>query len=343
MYSLGIESTAHTFGIGIVDNTGAILADQRDIFIPPVGWGIKPMDAAQHHEKVKQQLLDKALKEAKLSLDQIDVVSFSQGAGLPPCLKVGKEFSTSLGKPLVPVCHQVGHLEIAKLLTDSKKQVKPASSLKRDPVFLYVSGGNTQILSLASGRYRVFGETQDVGIGNALDKFAREVGLQFPGGPKIEALAKEGSYVELPYVVKGMDLSFSGILTAALQKRKKHSLEDLAFSLQETIFAMLAEVTERALAHTGKSEVVITGGVAANQRLCQMLEIMCSERGAVFRACPLKYSGDNGVMIAWNGLQIHQSGSTSDDASKKQVSPASSVLDIHPRLRTDDVDVSWVS
>ena len=248
---------------------------------------------------------------------------FPRELASPPCLSVGFEFSKDLSskykKPLVPVCHQVAHLEIAKLLSKAS-----------DPIFLYVSGGNTQIVSYNSGRYRVFGETQDIGIGNALDKFARQTGLEFPGGPQIERLALKGKYTELPYVVKGMDLSFSGILTAALNKYKKRErLEDLCFSLQETLFAMLAEVTERALAHTGKKEAVLTGGVAANKRLCEMLEIMCHERDADFFACPLQYAGDNGVMIAWNGLQVYKSG--------KIPSP-----EINPHLRTDDVEVSWI-
>lgn len=316
--ALGVESTAHTFGIGIVDEKGKILADSRSSYKPPKGWGIKPVDAASHHEEAKEKILADALKQASLSLNDIDIVSYAQGAGLPPCLKVGMQFAKALGKPLVPVCHQVAHLEIAKLLAKAS-----------DPVYVYVSGGNTQIISLASGRYRVFGETMDIGIGNALDKFARAAGLQFPGGPKIEALAKKGSYLELPYVVKGMDLSFSGILTAALNICKKASLEDVCFSLQETFFSMLTEVTERALAHTGKEEALLTGGVAANKRLCEMLEIMCNERGAVFKACPMEYCSDNGVMIAWNGLQV----CGTVKIPKK--------LDINPRLRTDDVDVAW--
>lgn len=320
MICLGIESTAHTFGVGIVDGHGKILADERDTFLPPAGQGLKPIDVAAHHVEVRDRLLEAALARASLNMKDIALVAYSQGAGLPPCLRTGHELARSLGRPVIPVCHQVAHLEIARLF-----------SRARDPVFLYVSGGNTQIISAAAGRYRVFGETQDVGIGNALDKFGRAVGMQFPCGPKIEVHAASGSYVELPYVVKGMDLSFSGILTAALQKHKKGAaLADLCFSLQETMFAMLTEVTERALAHTGKAEAVLTGGVAANQRLCKMLEVMCVDRGARFAACPLKYAGDNGAMIAWTGLLMHRS---------RARAPAGDIL---PRLRTDDVDISWL-
>jgi glycoprotease/Kae1 family metallohydrolase len=303
-----------------VNEKGKILSDARSVYKPPEGWGIKPQEAASHHKKARFDVLNEALRKAGMKLEDVDIISFSQGAGLPPCLRVGKEFAVELAgeKDLVPVCHQVAHLEIARLLTRAK-----------DPVFLYVSGGNTQVISFNSGRYRVFGETQDMGIGNALDKFARETGLGFPGGPRIESLAGKGKYVELPYVVKGMDLSFSGILTSALEKyRKGEKLENLCFSLQETLFSMLAEVTERALAHTGKSEVVLTGGVAANRRLTRMLTVMARERGARYYSCPLKYTGDNGVMIAWAGIL----------ARNMKIRDT----DIKPRLRTDDVEVGWL-
>ena len=210
-------------------------------------------------------------------------------------------------------------MEIGKLCTGVK-----------DPVTLYVSGANTQVLAFAEGRYRCFGETMDVGIGNALDKFGREAGMEFPAGPKIEKLAEKGRYAELPYVVKGMDLSFSGIITESLARfRKGESLENLCFSLQETLFSMLTEVTERAMAHTGKSELLLTGGVAANSRLQEMLGIMCRERGAQFHAVPREFAGDCGANIAWLGILYKKSG--------MKTKPG-----ILPRQRTDEVDVKWL-
>jgi N6-L-threonylcarbamoyladenine synthase/protein kinase Bud32 len=217
------------------------------------------------------------------------------------------------------VNHCVAHIEIGKLMTGLA-----------DPVTLYVSGGNTQVIAFTEGRYRIFGETLDSGIGNVLDQFGRTAGLAHPGGPKIEQLAKGGKYVPLPYVVKGMDLSFGGILSEAT--RKLHAgakLEDLCYSLQETSFAMLTEVVERAVAHTGKSEVLLTGGVAANKRLQEMLQIMCKERGARFAVVPAEFSGDNGLMIAWTGLLAHNAG--------QRQAIAETV--IRPRWRTDEVDV----
>jgi N6-L-threonylcarbamoyladenine synthase len=203
-----------------------------------------------------------------------------------------------------------------------------------DPVGLYVSGGNTQVLALEGGRYRVFGETLDIGIGNAIDTFARELGIGFPGGPKIEKLALRGErYIELPYAVKGMDLSFSGILTEAVRKYRtgKYRVEDLAYSFQETAFSALVEVTERAVAHTGKDEVVLVGGVAANNRLREMLEVMTEDRGIDFFVPPYDLCRDNGAMIAYTGLRMYLGGvrfSLNDTVVKQ-------------KFRTDEVDVVW--
>jgi glycoprotease/Kae1 family metallohydrolase len=227
-----------------------------------------------------------------------------------------KELSIKNKKPLVPVCHQIAHLEIGLLKTEAK-----------DPVFVYLSGGNTQIIAFVEDVYRIFGETEDISIGNCFDVVAREMGLPMPGGPEIEKLAGKGKYVELPYVVKGMDVSYSGIATAAINLLKKGvAKEDIAYSLQETCFAMLTEVTERALAHTGKKEVLLVGGVAANKRLQEMIKKMCGSRGAKAFVVPTEYSGDNGVMIAWTGLL----------AFKKRWKPGFIDL-IKPKWRIDEI------
>lgn len=321
---LGIESTAHTFGVGIVTESGRILASEKDVYKPPLGFGIIPEEAARHHKQLKEKLFEAALEKAGISADKIGVVVYACGAGLPPCLRVGADFATELsrklGKPLVQVCHQIGHIEIGRLATEAK-----------DPIIVYLSGGNTQIIGYNEGRYRIFGETEDIPIGNALDVLAREMGLPMPGGPEIERLAADGNYVKLPYVVKGMDLSFSGILTFASNKLKTGiSKKDLAFSMQETCFAMLTEVAERALAHTNKKEVLLVGGVALNKRLQEMLRAMCEDRGAKFFAVPALYGMDNGAMIAWAGLLAYKSGWKPNFTDK-----------IRPKWRTDEVEVKW--
>ena len=295
MISLGVESTAHTFGIGIINDKGEVLANAKDMYKTEKG-GILPTEAKEHHLRLKNEILKKALKEAKLRIEDMDIISFSQGPGLPPCLVVGKNFAKELAlkhkKPLIGVNHLIAHLEIGKVLTKTK-----------DPVFILATGANTQIIAFEGGKYRVFGECLSIAVGNALDKFGRNIGLGFPAGPKIEELAKKGKYVELPYVVKGMDVEFSGIVTHAANLYKKGAKkEDLCFSIQETIFSMLTEVAERAMAHTGKKELLLIGGVAANKRLIEMLTIMCNERKAKFYVVPVEYSGDQGVMIAWQGV-----------------------------------------
>jgi universal protein Kae1 len=327
MICLGIESTAHTFGVGLCDDRGRILANSRDTYKPKKGWGIVPMDARHHHEEVAEKVLNNAPKKAGKTLDDIDIIAFSQGPGLPPCLYAGMNFSVGLAKkmkkPLIGVNHCVAHIEIGRLTTRLK-----------DPVTLYVSGANTQIIAHTAGRYRIFGETQDIGIGNALDKFGREAGLEFPYGPKIEEKARKGRWTGMPYVVKGMDLSFSGIITEATMKLKRgERLEDVCFSLQESMFAMVTEVIERALAHTGKEEVLLTGGVAANRRLAAMVETMCRERGAKSAVVPLEYSGDNGAMIAWAGMLAHKAGQAPLNLQRAEVLP---------RWRTDEADTPWI-
>ncbi|RME54995.1 N(6)-L-threonylcarbamoyladenine synthase Kae1 [Candidatus Woesearchaeota archaeon] len=322
---LGIESTAHTLGVGIVKGK-KILANERSMYQTEEG-GMIPSEVAEHHRKVKYDVLDKALATAKLSIEDIDVISFSQGPGLAPSLAAGMEFAKELAikhkKPLVGVNHICAHLEIGRMITKAK-----------DPVFVFVSGANTQIIAHEGGKYRIFGETLDIGLGNALDKFGRIVGLGFPAGPKIEELAKHGKLVELPYAVKGMDVAFSGIITKAESLYKKGTkVEDLCFSLQETCFAMLTEVTERAMAHCQKHEAILIGGVAANKRFCQMLDDMCKSRDSKFSPVPLQYCGDQGAMIAWQGLLVY--------TSCKNL-PSIEDIDFNPKWRVDEVDTPWI-
>ena len=319
-----------TFAVGIIDDKRNILADQRSMYTSEKG-GIIPSDAANSHRKVKEEILQKALEEAKLKIEEIDIISFSEGPGLPPSLVVGKDFAKELAlkynKPLVGVNHLCAHLEEGKFFSPAK-----------DPVFVFVSGANTQIIAHEGKKYRIFGEALSVGLGNALDKFGRAVGLGFPAGPKIEQLAKKGKYVEIPYIVKGMDVEFSGIVTHCINLyRKGTSVEDLCYSLQETGFAMLIEVTERALAHTEKKEALLIGGVAANQRFVEMLSIMCKERAAKAFACPLKYSGDNGVQIAIAGLLQYKS-NCNVFKTKKEIEK----IDINPYWRIDEVETPWI-
>jgi len=321
---LGIESTAHTFGVGVVKN-GKILANAKHTYTTEKG-GIIPMDAAKHHEQKKNEIYETALKEAGIAEKDIDALAFSEGPGLPPCLLVGmkfaKEIAQKLKLPIVPVNHCVAHLEIGRV-TGAK-----------NPVMLYASGANTQIIAYAAGKYRIFGETLDIGVGNFIDNFARYAGAGFPGGPKIQEMAEKGKIlVDLPYTVKGMDVAFSGMLTNLKQKieSQKYDINDLAYSLQEIAFAMLIETSERALAHTGKSELLLGGGVGCNSRLQEIARIMCKERRAKFFVPERGLLVDNAAMIAFLGEIMFKKG-IKIDAEK---------ADIKPRQRTDEVDVKW--
>ncbi|MBC7108640.1 MAG: bifunctional N(6)-L-threonylcarbamoyladenine synthase/serine/threonine protein kinase [Methanomassiliicoccales archaeon] len=327
MIAIGLEGTAHTLGVGIVDDKGNILANEIKMYKPEKG-GIHPREAANHHAENAAAVIRKSLEVAGVSPKDIDLVCFSQGPGLGPCLRTvataARSLSLSLSVPIIGVNHCIAHLEIGIIKTQAK-----------DPVLLYASGGNTQVIAFANGRYRVFGETLDIGIGNMLDKLGREIGLGYYAGPKIEALAKEGKkLLELPYSVKGMDMAFSGILTAALNLHANGaSVEDICFSVQETCFAMLTEVTERAMAHVEKNEVLLGGGVVQNKRLQAMVAKMAEERGASMFVPEGRLCVDNGAMIAWTGLLMYKSGIRMDIKDTQ----------VRQRFRTDEVEVTWRS
>jgi len=333
---VGIECTAHTLGVACVSN-GKILSNIRDMYTTETG-GIIPIESAKHHEKVAEEIWERALKESGVSEKKIIAIALSNAPGLAPCLLAGMKFAKSkaekLKVPIVPVNHCIAHLEIGRSIG------------AKDPVLLYASGANTQIIAYAGKKYRVFGETLDTGIGNFIDKIGRTFGMGFPGGPKIEKEAlkikdreKEERYVLLPYSIKGMDVSFSGMQTkiqqlylkAKTDEEKQKAIKDLSFSLQETSFAMLVEATERALAHTGKDELVLGGGVACNSRLQEMCKIMCKERGAKYFCPERSLLVDNAAMIAYTGEIMFNAG-TEDNVEE---------IDIKPRERTDDVNVTW--
>ncbi len=323
---LGIESTADNLGVGIAASDGAILANEISTHVPEEG-GIHPREAARHHSEQMGNVISRALTVADVHSRDVDLIAFSQGPGLGPCLRTGataaRALAAYLGVPLVGVNHCVAHIEIGRLATGSK-----------DPLTLYVSGGNTIVTGFEAGRYRVFGETLDIAIGNCLDTFAREAGLPYPGGPAVEKLALTGKrLIRLPYVVKGMDLSFSGLLTAVVQELHagRSGLEDLCFSLQEVAYSMLGEVTERALAHTKKQELLLTGGVAANRRLRSIINSIAEEHGASPHFVPIGYATDNGAMIAWTGVIAYRSG----------VRTPIETSYIDSRWRLDEVEARW--
>ena len=329
---LGIESTAHTFSIGWVNGLG-VPGKSVSAFVRPVEGGIHPREAADHHAEHAGRIL-RELLDNEVDVSEIKAIAYSQGPGLGPCLRIGasvaRSLATQMDVPLVGVNHCVAHIEVGRERCECD-----------DPVLLYASGGNTQVIARLDGRYRVLGETLDIGIGNMLDKFAREQGIAFPGGPKIERLALEWlsenpnpslEGLELPYAVQGMDLAFSGILNAALKLVEKGvPLPAVCWSLQEHTFAACVEVAERAMAHAGKSELLLGGGVACNERLRNMCEVMSLSRGATSHVPEKFLCIDNGSMIATLGrLQLLWGSPTTLDHSG-----------VRQDLRTDETPILW--
>ncbi|KAJ8903613.1 hypothetical protein NDN08_004717 [Rhodosorus marinus] len=329
IFALGIEGSANKIGVGIVSEEGEILANVRKTYVSPPGHGFLPKETAKHHQEEIVSLVRAALDESNLDPQDITCIAYTKGPGMGAPLRTGavaaRTMSLLWSKPLIGVNHCVGHIEMGRLVTKAS-----------NPVVLYVSGGNTQVISYSQGRYRIFGETIDIAVGNCIDRFARLVGLSNDPAPgyNVEQEAKNGSkLIDLPYVVKGMDVSFSGLLSFVETEVKsgEHRVEDLCFSLQETIFAMLTEITERAMAHCGQKDVLVVGGVGCNERLQNMMEKMVKQRGGRAFCTDERFCIDNGAMIAWTGLIQYLNG----DRLEFQDSTCTQ------RYRTDEVLVRW--
>lgn len=298
MKVMGIESSAHTFGVGIVDK-GEVLSNEKSMYNISLS-GMIPSNVADFHTEHSNDVISKALDSANLSMEDLDGVCYTKGPGMGPCLQIGqlcaKTIAMELNIPIAPINHSVAHIEIAKHYARQK-----------DPIALYVSGGNSQILKLQKtpqNHYYVIGETFDIGVGNMLDNFARSAKLDPAWGSTVSKMAKGGNYIELPYVVKGMDFSFTGLLTKTTSLINKERISDLSFSIQETAFAMLCEATERAMLLTNSKELCVCGGVAQSERLKEMLEKVAEEHNAKFGYAPNPLNADNGAMIAFVGERM---------------------------------------
>jgi len=327
MFCLGIESTAHTYGVSVVSFDGKILSNEKSIYQPPPGKGIHPRESAQHHSTAAPKVISEAIRKANIKLKDLAAVAFSQGPGLGPCLRTGattaRALASYLNIPLIPVHHAIGHIELAILTTGAK-----------DPLVVLVSGGHTCLTAFIAGKWRIFGETEDITLGNLLDTYGRYVGFPSPAGPLVEVDAEKGkTFIDLPLTVKGNNVSYSGLLTAALNRFKegKYRREDLSFSLQEVAFTALTETAERVLAFLEKDELLLAGGVAANRRLQSMLKVVAEEHKAKFYVVPKEFSGDCGAQIAWVGVLAFRCGVKVD--VKKSF--------VKPRWRLDDVPIPW--
>lgn len=333
--SIGFEGSANKIGVGIVRD-GVVLSNPRKTFITPPGEGFKPSDTAKHHNSVILDLIEQAIKEAGIKHSEIDIVSYTKGPGMGAPLVataiIARTIAQIWQKPLIPVNHCIAHIEMGRLITGAE-----------NPTILYVSGGNTQVIAFSRGKYRIFGETIDIAIGNFLDRIARLMKLSNDPSPgyNIEQLAKKGErLIDLPYQIKGMDVTLSGILTfieRSVDKwfnKENYTPADLCMSIQETMFAMLVETVERAMALTNSKEVLLVGGVGCNERLQEMMDLMAKERGAKLCATDERYCIDNGAMIAHTGSLMYESGFKSNMNNWKEFA-------ITQRFRTDEVDVTW--
>lgn len=375
--SLGLEGSANKLGIGIIQHTPHptsktaaptihVLANLRHTYVSPPGQGFLPKDTALHHRRWVVRLVKRALLQSSLSPADIDCISYTKGPGMGAPLQsvalAARTLALLWEKPLIGVNHCVGHIEMGRSITGA-----------HNPTILYVSGGNTQVLAWSAPHYHIFGETLDIAIGNTLDRFARTLAISNDPAPgyNVEQLAKQGSrLVDLPYAVKGMDCSFSGILAAVdllagqladcptrdekqpvlvdKETGEEITRADLCFSLQETLFAMLVEITERAMSHAGSDSVLIVGGVGCNVRLQEMMGQMARDRGGGVYATDERFCIDNGIMIAHAGLlswrtaakglsktgSKHGRGRGREDwgLDKSQTTQ---------RFRTDEVFVTW--
>lgn len=297
MVILGIDTSCDDTGIGIVKD-GQVIANSvaSQTALHARYGGVMPEQASREHLEVIDSVLENALAQAGLNLADIDAVAATYGPGLVGALLVGLSYGKTLAwgleKPFIPVHHLEGH--IASSAT---------SNLKPPFLCLIASGGHTSLFDVkAWGDYQELGRSRDDAAGEAFDKVARLLGLDFPGGPALSQAAKHGhdAAYTFPIALKdqdGFDFSFSGLKTAVarlLQTQPQANKYDVAASFEKTVIESLVNVTHRAIYATGYTDLVVAGGVAANTRLRQRF----LELGVNIHFPPLHLATDNGAMIA---------------------------------------------
>ena len=304
IYTLGIESSCDETSVSVVKNGREVLSNviNSQIQIHEKFGGVVPEIASRNHTEAISSVTKKALEEAGVTFDNIDGICVTQGPGLVGALLVGvayaKALSYALDKPLVPVNHIEGHIA-ANYIT--YKDLKPPF------LCLLISGGNTLLVRIKDFCcFEIIGKTRDDAIGEAYDKVARVIGLEYPGGPKIDTLAKEGEpSIELPKThFENLDFSFSGIKTAVLNLNHKDpniNKADLCASFEKATTEVLIENTLKAVELTGLKKVVLAGGVSANSYIRKEFENMGKENSLQVYFPELKLCTDNAAMIAAAG------------------------------------------
>jgi N6-L-threonylcarbamoyladenine synthase len=316
MRILAIESSCDESAVAVLDRHEGLLAHElfSQIDLHRVFGGVVPELASRDHVRRLLPLLKSALSDAETSPAQIDGVAFTAGPGLIGALLTGAAFARSLayawGKPAIGVHHLEGHL-LAPLL---EPEPPPFPH-----VALLVSGGHTMLIEVqAIGRYNLLGETRDDAAGEAFDKAAKLLGLPYPGGPELAALAGNGhaSALRLPRPMldrPGLEFSFSGLKTAVLHAVREQPLTDqrradIAFAAQEAIVDTLIAKAMRALEETGLDALVVSGGVSANRTLRERMSAAVAKWGARVYYPRIAFCTDNAAMIAVAGLARLEAG-----------------------------------
>ncbi|MGP6379734.1 tRNA (adenosine(37)-N6)-threonylcarbamoyltransferase complex transferase subunit TsaD [Yersinia bercovieri] len=320
MRVLGIETSCDETGIAVYDDETGLLANQlySQVKLHADYGGVVPELASRDHVRKTVPLIQAALKEANLSAKEIDGVAYTAGPGLVGALLVGATIGRALafawGVPAVPVHHMEGHL-LAPMLEDNAPEFPF--------VALLVSGGHTQLISVTGiGEYLLLGESVDDAAGEAFDKTAKLLGLDYPGGPMLSRMAQQGAAGRFTFPRPmtdrpGLDFSFSGLKTFAANTIRANGTDDqtradIARAFEDAVVDTLAIKSKRALDQTGFKRLVIAGGVSANRTLRSKLAEMMKKRGGeVFYARP-EFCTDNGAMIAYAGLIRLKSGASSE-------------------------------
>ena len=313
---MGIESSCDETSISIVKNGREVLSNVIDtqISIHEKYGGVVPEIASRNHVEAISNVMKKSLKDANVNLKQIDAIACTYGPGLVGALLVGVSYAKALSyatnKPLVPVNHIAGHIS-ANYITHKK--------LKPPFLCVMMSGGNTQIINVKDyTEFEVLGRTKDDAIGEAFDKVARVIGLGYPGGPKVDKLAKEGEpNINLPKThMKNLDFSFSGIKTAVINLHHKEpeiNKANLAASFEKAVSEMLITNVEKAVNQTSINKIVLAGGVSANSYIRNEFDKLANKNKNLQIYYPeLKLCTDNGAMIASAGYYEFIKGTRAD-------------------------------
>ncbi len=336
MKVLGIETSCDETGIAIYDTDNGKIWQRlySQIEKHREYGGVVPELASRDHVAKAAPMLHELLEEVG-GIENIDAVSYTRGPGLIGALMVGanlaKGFAWAADKPLLGVHHMEGHL-LAPMLSDKSPELPF--------VALLVSGGHTLLVEVKKlGCYRILGETLDDAVGEAFDKTAKLLGLPYPGGPELAALADQvnQSPFKLPRPMinrPGLDFSYSGLKTAVLHQVRQHEplsqtqRGQIAYAFQQAVVDTLRIKCQRALAQTGYQNLVVAGGVGANRHLRSELEKMALTEGAQVYFPALEYCTDNGAMIAFAGAMRLQNGQ--QDLNSVEVMPRWSLEDLSP-------------